>query len=92
MASQPSHHASGTVSSASAIVSSPATYTGSLRTRSSHTPAGSENSAKGSNSAAVSRPIWVGVACSSKAAVSGSASSVTWPPTELIRIDAHSRR
>ena len=67
-------------------------YTGSLRTRSSHTPAGSENSTKGTISIAVSTPICVGVACSSTAAVSGSASIVTWPPKELMRIEVHRRR
>jgi len=63
-----------------------------LRTRSSQTPAGSDSSTKGSNSIAVSQPIWVGVAFSSTAAVSGMASMVTCPPRELIRMDVHSRR
>ena len=40
----------------------------------------------------VSRPICVGLACSSSTAVSGSASIVTCPPNELIRIDVHRRR
>ena len=90
--SQPSHQASGMLATISASIDSPATYTGSLRTRSSHTPDGSENSTKGAISIALSRPICVGVACSSTAAVSGSASIVTWPPKELIRIELHSRR
>ena len=77
IASQPSHHAIGTLATASACSSSPAMYTGSLRTRSSHTPAGNENSANGTTSIAVRMPICVGVACSSTAAVSGNASSVT---------------
>ncbi len=38
--SQPSHHASGTLATARPIEISPTTYTGSLRTRSSHTPDG----------------------------------------------------
>ena len=38
------------------------------------------------------RPSASGVACSSTAAVSGSASMVTWPPSELIRIELHRRR
>jgi hypothetical protein len=62
-----------------------------LRTRSSHTPAGSDSSRKGDSSIAVSVPICVGVAFSSTAAVSGSASSITCPPKELVRIDSHSR-
>ena len=33
-----------------------------------------------------------GVACSSMTAVSGKASIVTWPPSDEIRIDVHSRR
>jgi hypothetical protein len=47
-----------------------------LRTRSSQTPAGSDNSTNGNNSMLVSTPIWDGVACSSTAAVSGKASMV----------------
>ena len=42
--SQPSHQAIGTVATVSAIDSSPTTYTGSFRTRSSQTPLGSESS------------------------------------------------
>jgi len=75
--SQPNHHATGTVATANAIDNSPTTYTGSFRTRSSHTPVGSENSTNGTISIAVSRPICVGAACISTAAVSGSASRVT---------------
>ena len=90
--SEPSHQATGTVATAQEIDSSPTTYTGSLRTRSSHTPVGSENSTNGTISIAVRRPICVGEACSSTAAVSGSASSVTWPPNEEIRIEVHRRR
>src|SRR5271163_2982733 len=45
--SRPNHHATGTVATASEIDSSPTTYTGNLRTRSSHTPVGSENSTNG---------------------------------------------
>jgi hypothetical protein len=41
---------------------------------------------------AVSRPICVGVACSSTAAVSGSASIITWLPKELVRMELHRRR
>ena len=87
--SHPSHQASGTVATVTAIDSSPTTYTGNLRTRSSHTPVGSENSTNGTISAAVSTPICVGEACSSTAADSGSASSVTWPPNEEMRIEIH---
>ena len=43
-------------------------------------------------SAAVNKPICVGVACSSTAAVSGSASIMTWLPNELVRIELHRRR
>ena len=71
---------------------SPHTYTGSFRTRSSHTPQGSENRTKGRISMAVSVPICVGVACSNTAAVSGRASKVIWPPKELMRIDVQRRR
>ncbi len=60
--------------------------------RSSQTPAGSENSTNGRISTALSKPICVGLACRSTAAVSGSASIVTWPPNELMRIDVHRRR
>ena len=74
------------------MLSSPTTYTGSFFTRSSQTPVGSENSTKGAISIAVSRPICVGLACSSTAAVRGSASIVTWPPSELMTIDVQRRR
>jgi len=90
--SQPNHHAAGTVATVSATESSPTTYTGNLRIRSSHTPAGSEKKTNGTISAAVSIPICVGAACSSTAALNGSASSVTCPPKDDIRIDVHSRR
>src|SRR5574337_1124364 len=63
-----------------------------LRTRSSQTPLGSENSTNGRISIVVSHPIWVGDACSSTAPVSGKASSVIWPPNELITIDVKRRR
>ena len=56
-------------------------------------PTGSENSTKGSDlHRASAGPSASGVACSSTAAVSGSASIVTCPPSELIRIDVHRRR
>ena len=92
MASQPSHQATGTLMAHSATLTSPTTYTGSLRTRSSHTPEGRLNSRKGSSSIAVSSPICVGVACSSTAAVSGSASIITWLPKLAVRMEANSRR
>ena len=88
----PSHQASGTEATATEMDSSPSTYTGSLRTRSSQTPEGSENSAKGTISAADRKPICVGDACSNTAADNGSASSVTWPPNEEIRMEIHNRR
>ena len=56
---------------------SPVRYTGSLRTRSNQTPEGRERTTNGVSSAAVSRPISVGEACKSTAAVSGSASNMT---------------
>ena len=90
--SQPAHHASGTLATKSASSASPQMYTGSLRTRSSQTPAGNENSTNGTTSIAVSTPICVGVACSSTAAVSGSASIVTCAPNELMKIDVQRRR
>jgi hypothetical protein len=90
--SQPSHQATGTVVTPTAIDSSPMMYTGNFRTRSSHTPVGSENNTNGMTSIAVNWPICVGAACISTAAVSGSASRVTCPPKEEIRIDVHSRR
>jgi hypothetical protein len=77
MLSQPIHQATGTLMAHTATADSPTTYTGSLRTRSSHTPEGRLSSRKGSSSMAVSRPICVGVALSSTAAVSGSASIIT---------------
>src|SRR5712671_4444589 len=92
MDSQPSHQASGTLVTAQATDSSPMTYTGSLRRRSSQTPVGRENSTKGTISIAVSAPICVGEACISTAAVRGRARRVTWPPKEEIRIDIHRRR
>ena len=46
----------------------------------------------GESSMAVSKPICVGVACSNTAAVSGSASIITWLPKELVRMELHSRR
>src|SRR5882672_6649613 len=92
MLSTSNHHASGTLAAAAAMNSSPATTTGSLRTRSSHTPAGRDSSTNGTTSMKVNTPICVGVACNNTAAVNGSASIVTWPPNELIRIDSHRRR
>ena len=77
---------------AQAIDNSPTTYTGNFRTRSSHTPAGKENRTKGTISIAVNKPIWVGAARINTAAVSGIASSVTWPPNADIKIDVHRRR
>ena len=92
MVKPPSHQASGIEASAKATTVSPATYTGSLRTRSSHTPEGSEKSMKGMSAMAVISPICVGVACKSTAAVKGTASIETCAPNELIRIEVHSRR
>src|ERR1700736_617777 len=66
--SQPNHHANGTEATVTAIDSSPTTYTGNLRTRSSHTPTGSENRTNGAISIAVRKPICVGAACSNTAA------------------------
>ena len=90
--SHPIHQAKGTDATVTEIDISPTMYTGNFRTRSSHTPVGNENSAKGTISAAVSWPICVGEACSSTAADSGSASSVTWPPKEEMRMEVHKRR
>lgn len=92
IASQPIHQASGTLARIKPIMVSPTTYTGSLRTRSSQTPPGSENSTKGTISIAVNKPICVGLACSKTAAVSGRASMVTCAPKALVSMDAHSRR
>ncbi len=92
MESHPSHQAIGTVATPRAIDSSPTTYTGSFLTRSSTTPVGSENKAKGTISIAVRRPICVGAACMSTAAVSGMASKVTCPPNEEIRMEVQSLR
>ena len=65
---------------------------GSLRTRSSSTPACSETSANGSVSSATRTPICIGVACSSTAAVSGSARLVICAPNDVIVSDVHSCR
>ena len=65
---------------------------GSLRTRSSSTPACSDTSANGSVSSATRMPICSGVACSSSAAVSGSARLVICAPNDVIVSDSHSRR
>src|SRR6185503_11906746 len=55
------------------------------RTRSSHTPASSENSRCGSSPTAVSVPIWVASAPSVRTATSGSPSWVIWSPkTEIV--------
>ncbi len=56
---------------------------GSLRTRSSSTPACSDTSANGSVSRATRMPICNGVACSSSAAVSGSARLVICAPNAV---------
>ena len=76
MDKNPSAQTVGTEISTSAMIASPATYTGSLRTRSSHTPEGSESNTKGKISIAVNKPICEGVAASKTAAVSGNASIV----------------
>ena len=81
----------GTVAKASPSKISPPTYTGSLRTRSSQTPAGSEKSRKGNNAAKVRKPICVGVACKSTAAVRGKASMLICPPRLLSKVDVHKR-
>ena len=52
---QPSHQPTGTLATTTASAVSPITQTGSLRTRSSQTPEGSENSTKGSTSIAVKK-------------------------------------
>ena len=65
---------------------------GSLRTRSSSTPACSDTSANGSVSSATRMPICSGVACSSSAAVNGSARLVICAPNDVIVSDSHSRR
>ena len=65
---------------------------GSLRTRSSSTPACSDTSANGSVSSATRMPICSGVACSSSAAVSGSARLVICAPNAVTVSDSHSRR
>ena len=65
---------------------------GSLRTRSSSTPACSDTSANGSVSSATRMPICSGVACSSKAAASGSARLVIWAPNDVIVSEIHSLR
>ena len=92
MASQPIHQARGTVARISPIIDSPTTYTGSLRTRSSQTPPGSEKRTNGAISIAVSKPIWVGLAFNNTAAVKGSASMVICAPKALVRMEVHSRR
>src|SRR3984957_11417137 len=88
----PSHQAIGTDATVQATLISPTTYTGNLRTRSSHTPVGNEKKMNGAVSIAVRKPICVGEARSSTAAVSGNASSVTCPPNEEMKIEVHSRR
>ena len=92
MPSQPIHQATGTLMAQNATKDSPTTYTGSLRTRSSQTPEGRLKIRNGLSSMAVSSPICVGVAFSSTAAVSGSASIITWLPKLLVRMLPHKRR
>ena len=65
---------------------------GSLRTRSSSTPACRLTSAKGSVSSATRIPICIGVALSSNAAVSGNARLVICAPKDVIVSEAHSFR
>ena len=90
--STPRHAQSGIASSATPRLTSDAMTIGSLRTRSSITPACSETSANGSVSSATRMPICSGVACSSSAAVSGSARFVICAPNDVIVSDSHSRR
>ena len=88
----PVHAAIGTVMSANANADSPTTYTGNLRTRSSHTPAGNESNTNGANSNAIKNPICVGEALSTVAAVSGNASMVICAPKWVMTTEAKMRR
>ncbi len=63
---------------------------GRRRTRSISTPACRLTSANGSVSSATSTPICIGVACSSTAAVSGSARFVICAPNDVIVSEPHS--
>jgi hypothetical protein len=85
-----SHHATGTLMTAKP--DGFACTTGSLRMRSSQTPVGSDSNTNGSVSIIVSMPIWLALALSMTAAVSGNASMVICAPNELISIDVHKRR
>ena len=89
---KPSPQATGTDTRTSAMIASPATYTGNFRTRSSQTPEGSDSNTNGRISIAVSKPICDGVAASNTAAVNGKASIVIWLPSELMSMEIHSRR
>ena len=68
------------------------TYTGNFRTRSSHTPAGSDSNANGASSNAIKNPICVGVALSNVAAVNGNANMVICAPKWVITTEAKMRR
>ena len=62
------------------------------RRRSTQTPAGSDRTTLAASPAAVSRPIWAGVACSTSTASSGMASRETWSPTyEIVWADQYRR-
>ena len=80
------------MTSANANADSPITYTGNLRTRSSHTPAGSESNTNGASSNAIRNPICVGDALSTVAAVKGNASIVICAPKWVITTEANMRR
>ena len=86
----PVYAATGIASSATPRPMSATITIGSLRTRSISTPACRLTSANGSVSSATSTPICHGVACSSTAAVSGSARFVICAPNDVIVDDSQS--
>src|SRR6185369_9703740 len=78
----PNAYATGTEASSSARATSETIITyRRWRRRSTQTPAGSDRTRLAARPAAVSRPISIGVALSTRTASSGSASNVTWSPT-----------
>ena len=90
--STPNHAVSGIASSAMPRPTSAAMMTGSLRTRSSSTPACRLTSANGSVSSATRMPICIGVALSNSAAVNGSARLVICAPNDVMVSDTQSLR
>ncbi len=88
----PAHQATGMLSSNAARTRSARSISVRRRIRSTHTPAGSPMTRKATVSAAVSSPIWNGVAASTVAASSGITVCPANAPTWLAVSPAQRRR